>query len=197
VFGIDAERATRDVDFAIALADWNEFESIKQTFIDSGNFQPGVGAVHRLYYRADQFGIAYPVDLIPFGEIESSGNTIAWPPDMAVVMNVIGYPEAMKSAVQVDVGTGLIVNVVSIPALTALKLLAWNDRGLLDNKDASDVFYLLRHYHEAGNSQRLYEEAFPVLAACGYDVGWAAPLCSARMSGLFSTKRPVERSWKS
>ena len=31
VFGIDATRATRDVDFAIALKDWEQFEAIKQS----------------------------------------------------------------------------------------------------------------------------------------------------------------------
>jgi predicted nucleotidyltransferase len=170
VFGISRGRATRDVDFAIALADWNEFEVIKKEFVDSGEFQPAAGAAHRLYYQPSQFGNAYPLDLIPFGAIESIRNTIAWPPDMVVMMNVIGYREALKSAVQVDVGDGLIVNVVSIPALAALKLLAWNDRGLLDNKDAQDLFFLLRHYHEAGNLDRLYEEALALMEACGYDV---------------------------
>jgi predicted nucleotidyltransferase len=89
---------------------------------------------------------------------------------MGVVMNVTGYAEALESAIQIDVGDGLIVNVVSIPALAVLKLLAWNDRGLLDNKDAQDLFFLLRHYHEAGNASRLYEEAFPLLETCNYDV---------------------------
>jgi predicted nucleotidyltransferase len=44
----------------------------------------------------------------------------------------------------------------------------------------ADLFYLLKHYYEAGNSQRLYDEAFPLLAACGYDVelGGAALLGS-------------------
>ena len=159
--------ATRDVDFAIALADWSEFDAIKKEFVDSGDFQAAEDAAHRLHYQHHRFGGAYPLDLIAFGAIENDGNTIAWPPDMAVVMNVIGYPEALKSAVQVDVGHRLIVNVVSIPALAAL---AWNDRGLLDNKDAPDRFFLLRHYHEAGNTERLYEEAFQVLETCDYDV---------------------------
>ncbi len=170
VFGINPGRATRDVDFAIALADWNEFEVIKKEFVDSGHFQTAEGETHRLYYQKDKFGFAYPLDLIPFGAIESNGNTIAWPPDMAVVMNVIGYREALKSAVQVNVGHGLAVNVVSIPALAALKLVAWNDRGLGDNKDAQDLFFLLRHYHETGNFDRLYEEGFSLLEAAGFDV---------------------------
>lgn len=170
VFGIEAGRATRDVDFAIALENWQQFETIKQAFIVAGDFEATKGEAHRLYYRPGQFGSAYPLDLIPFGAIEQSGHTIAWPPDMAVVMNVAGYAEALVAAMQVDVGDGLIANVVSIPALAAIKLLAWNDRGLLDNKDAQDLFFLLRHYHEAGNTGRLYDEAYSLLEQCNYEI---------------------------
>jgi predicted nucleotidyltransferase len=170
IFGIDAGRATRDVDFAIALENWEQFKIIKQKFVDSGDFYQAADGAHRLYYRHSEFDTAYPMDLIPFGGLESAGHNIAWPPDMAVVMNVAGYGEALKSAVQVNLGNGLIANVVSIPALAALKLLAWNDRGLADNKDAQDLFFLLRHYHEAGNSDRLYEEAFSLLQSCEHDL---------------------------
>ena len=173
VFGIHAVRATRDVDFAIALEDWNQFDIIKKAFIDGGDFQSVAGESHRLYFKQNEFGTAYPLDLIPFGRIERAGNRIAWPPDMTVVMNVTGYAEALASALQIDVGDGLIANVVSIPALAVLKLLAWNERGLLDNKDAQDIFYLLRHYHEAGNAERLYGEAFSVLETCNYDIALA------------------------
>jgi predicted nucleotidyltransferase len=31
VFGVDAARATRDVDFAVAVKDWHQFEDIKRT----------------------------------------------------------------------------------------------------------------------------------------------------------------------
>ena len=106
---------------------------------------------------------------------------------MAVVMNVAGYAEALESAVQVDIGNGLIVNVASIPALTALNLLAWNDRGLVDGKDAQDLFFLLKHYHEAGNIDRLYDEAFALLEGCGHDV----ELAGAALLG-YDTKLIVE-----
>jgi predicted nucleotidyltransferase len=55
VFGVDAGRATRDVDFAIALEDWSQFETIKQSFIDSGDFQSSTGEAHRLFYQPDTF----------------------------------------------------------------------------------------------------------------------------------------------
>jgi predicted nucleotidyltransferase len=68
---------------------------------------------------------------------------------------------------------------VSIPSLAALKLLAWNDRGLQDNKDAQDLFFLLQHYHEAGNGNRMYEEALALLEACAFDL----PLAGAALRG--------------
>jgi predicted nucleotidyltransferase len=169
VFGIDATRATRDVDFAVALEDWDQFTRIKQTFIDTGEFEPVPHQAHRLLYKASKYGAAYPLDLIPFGVIARGGNEIAWPPDMDVVMNVAGYAEAMQTAVQVDLGGGFAVSVVSLPALAALKLLAWHERGVRDNKNAQDLFFLLKNYERAGNLDRLYEQAGSLLEACAHD----------------------------
>lgn len=142
---------------------------IKQAFTDSGNFQSQTAEAHRLYYKTSEHGTAYPIDLIPFGKIASPAHTISWPPDMAVVMNVAGYTEALKHAIEVNVGDGLIVNVISIPALAAIKLFAWDDRGLQDNKDAQDVLFLLINYHAAGNAGRLSDEASSLLEGCGFD----------------------------
>jgi predicted nucleotidyltransferase len=169
VFGVDAARATRDVDFAIAVKDWHQFNGIKSALIDMGDFEAAAGQAHRLYYRRQEFGLAYPLDLIPFGEIESPDKIIAWPPDMEVVMNVAGYAEALASAVQVNVGNGVGVQVVSIPALTALKILAWDERGLATNKDAEDFYFLTRHYHQADNEGRLYDEAYSLMEMANYD----------------------------
>lgn len=168
VFGIESRRATHDVDFAVALADWDSFYLLRDTLLESGDFVLAESRAHLLYYRPSEHGKAFPLDLIPFGGVEHGTHQIAWPPDMNVVMNVTAYAEALASALKVDVGNGLIVPVVSIPALGALKLLAWNDRGLQDNKDAQDLFFLLQHYHEAGNQDRLYDDAYILLESCEF-----------------------------
>jgi predicted nucleotidyltransferase len=170
VFGIESRRATHDVDFAVALADWDSFNFLRNALLDSGDFAPAENRAHLMYYRPGEHGKAFPLDLIPFGGLEEEAHQIAWPPDMSVVMNVTGYAEALASALEVDVGNGLVVPVVSIPALAVLKLLAWNDRGLQDNKDAEDLFFLLQHYHEAGNHDRLYGDAFTLLETCEFDL---------------------------
>jgi predicted nucleotidyltransferase len=170
VFGIAPGRATRDVDFAIALEDWPQFDAIKAALVGRGDFSSPTAEPHRLYYLVAEHGRAYPIDLIPFGKIATPGNTIAWPPDMAIIMNVTGYKEALKHALNVDIGNALVVNVVSIPALAALKLMAWNERGLADNKDAQDLLFIMRNYHDAGNTDRLFGEALALMESCGFDI---------------------------
>lgn len=179
VFGLDVQRATHDVDFAVALEDWSSFETLKSELLGTGDFAAADGREHLLRYKPHEFQNAYPLDLIPFGGVEHRSHEISWPPDMNVVMNVTGYREALHSALQVDVGSGLVVPVISVPALAAIKLLAWNERGLEDNKDAQDMFFLLSRYADAGNADRLYGEAFPVLEGCGFDPG----LAGARLLG--------------
>jgi predicted nucleotidyltransferase len=169
VFGIESRRATYDVDFAIALADWESFHLLKNRLLESGDFAPAENRAHLLYYRPGEYGKAFPLDLIPFGGVEQEAHQIAWPPDMSVVMNVTGYAEALATGLKVEVGNGLLVPVVSIPALATLKLIAWNDRGLQDNKDAQDLLFLLQHYHEAGNHDRLFEDAYALLETCEFD----------------------------
>jgi predicted nucleotidyltransferase len=170
VFGIESRRATHDVDFAIALEDWHRFHLLKNALVESGDFALADNKAHQLYYKPGEHGQAYPLDLIPFGGVEQKPHQIAWPPDMSVVMNVTAYVEALESALEVDLGNGLVVRVVSIPALAALKLLAWNERGLQDNKDAQDLFFLLQYYHDAGNIDRLYGDAYVFLEACKFDL---------------------------
>jgi predicted nucleotidyltransferase len=179
VFGLDTRRATYDVDFAIALDYWERFYALKAALVATGSFTPAADKVHLLHYKPTEHGNAFPLDLIPFGGVEQEAHRISWPPDMNVIMSVMGYAEALASALDVETGNGLVIRVVSIPALAALKLLAWDDRGLQDNKDAQDLLFLLQHYHEAGNDDRMYEEALELLEAAGFDL----PLAGASLLG--------------
>ena len=151
VFGIDTGRATRDVDFAIALESWESFERIRQALIADGHFSQLPGTAIQRFYDDKH----YPVDLIPFGAIEGATGDIAWPPRGDIVMNVAGYQEALAAAEQVEVEPGHLLRVSSIPGLAVLKLLAWDERGLADPKDAQDLLLLLASNAGAGNENRL------------------------------------------
>jgi predicted nucleotidyltransferase len=179
VFGLETGRATLDVDLAVAVDSWPEFEGIKTRLIETGAVTADKNRPHRLFYGANGGARGYPLDLLPFGGLEHRPNKIAWPPDLSVVMNVAGYREALAAAEQVELRTGLVVRVASLSSLAVLKLLAWNDRGLEDSRDARDFALLLRSYGEAGNEDRLYGDEISLLEAVGYDIG----LAGARLLG--------------
>jgi predicted nucleotidyltransferase len=168
VFGLEGGRATRDVDFALAVRDWPLFETIRHELSARDGFALSSGASHRIHYKS-RGGETGLVDLVPFGGVEQWPGTIAWPPDMSVLMNVAGYQEALGAAVQVAVSPGLVVRVASIPSLVILKLFAWRDRGNENPKDADDLRFLMHNYAAAGNMDRLYDGEFALLDAAGHD----------------------------
>ena len=172
ILGLKAGRATTDVDFAFALDDWGQFRALKIFLLSNANFEESRHEAHRLLLRLPGSEHKYNVDLIPFGGIETSPNTIAWPPDMTVMMNVAGYSDALAAAVAVEVSPGVNMAIASLPGIAILKLFAWADRGQENPKDAFDLVSLLRDYHEAGNESRIYEEegALEALETVGYDI---------------------------
>lgn len=171
IHGLNAGRATTDVDFAFALDNWEQFHAIKTLLLENPCFNTSKDVAHRLYFLAPGSEHSYKVDLIPFGGIETSQNTIAWPPDMAVIMNVAGFSDALAAAVSVEVSPGVEATVASLPGIATLKLFTWADRRQENPKDAIDLVTLLRSYHEAGNDNRIYEDvsALAALEAVGYD----------------------------
>jgi predicted nucleotidyltransferase len=171
VFGLPVYRATADVDLAVAVKDWSEFETTKAALEDKGVVRDATW-IHRLFRNK------YPIDLIPFGGVETPDKTIAWPPASSSV-NVAGYREAFETAEEVEVEPGLMLRVVSLPALAALKIFAWGDRGHETSKDAQDLATLLRSYPDAGNEQRLYGEAIDAMEAVEYRID----LAGARLLG--------------
>lgn len=180
VFGLSAGRATRDVDLAVAVEGWPQFEAIKARLVGTGAFNPDARVAHRFYHRAVSAGRGCPLDLIPFGGVELPGGEIAWPPDGAVVMNTAGYGEAFASAVLVEVEPGFAVRIASLPGLAIMKLVAWADRGPGDPRDAIDLATLLRQYGAAGNEDRLYGTEIGVLDIVNYDLD----LAGARLLGM-------------
>jgi predicted nucleotidyltransferase len=102
-FGMAPGRATRDIDFGIAVEDWEQFETLKQDLVKSGEFEAAPPNTHRLFWKAAGEAVGTPVDIIPFDGVASKDKTIVWPPRGDVVMNVAGFEEALESAVQMGI----------------------------------------------------------------------------------------------
>jgi predicted nucleotidyltransferase len=195
VFDVKLVRATKDVDFAIAVSSWAEYEALRASLLDSGMFRPWPFEVaHRIQYVGSIEG--EPVDLLPFGGVEDAAAKIAWPPDMKILMNVIGYDDALSSAIEIKLDEALRVRVASLPGLALLKLFAWADRGLENHKDALDLVTLFRTYIDAGNTDRAYGEAFGLLEQAEYNLDLMGPRLLGhdirRIAGPASLERVFE-----
>jgi predicted nucleotidyltransferase len=206
VFGLHTGRATHDIDFAFAVENWDQFQAIKDHLTSTSGFEEVRGEAQRLICKPANVEHRFIVDLIPFGGLESSRNTIAWPPDMSIMMNVAGYRDVHASAVQVEVEPGIVILVASIPGIAILKLFAWAGRGQENPKDAMDLFALLRQYNEAGNQDRVYEDAIAALEDVGYDMelagAWllgsdafamSSPETRGQLNSMFAEPAVMER----
>jgi len=146
--------ATLDLDIGITVIDWEHYKKFKDSLILIRSFTPDKKTYHRLWYNNK-----YPVDLIPFGAVETSDSLIRWPPDKSIEMNVTGFQDALNDAILVHLSEGLDVRFVSLPGMAVLKIIAWRDRhNEFPTKDAVDIATLLKYYADAGNDERMYDE---------------------------------------
>jgi len=168
VFGLEVMRATHDVDFAVAVKDWAQFDALRTALLERKTFKDGGRAKQRLYYKGTEGRYDYHIDLVPFGAISNGSNELAWPPDLKTIMNVAGYEDVLAAAESVEISPGFIQKVVSIAGLAILKTVAWSDRGRDNPKDAQDLVFIMDSYAAAGNLDRIYE-VDGVIEAGDYD----------------------------
>jgi predicted nucleotidyltransferase len=169
VHDIEATRATADIDIGISIQGWTGHDALRRALLASGNFTAPKGSSHRLNYSAPQTGERTWLDIVPFGGVQDEHGEIAWPPDGSVRMNVAGFRQALDTAIAVRIDRDLVVPVASLPAQAMLKIVAWQDRHAADRKDAIDLLFLMAHYAQAGNLDRLYSDAFDLVERHGHD----------------------------
>ncbi len=153
-FELESFRATKDIDFAVQVETWEQFEKLKQELIGTNYFSPDKNS-HRLYFQK-----ALPIDLLPFGSLVDD-NRLSWPPDFESEMDIDGFGECYHNSIQVQLqeDPSIIVRVASIEGLSILKIISWDENPHVRNKDALDLFTIMVNYIEAGNEKRLFEEA--------------------------------------
>lgn len=162
---IDPGRKTQDVDIALMVSDWPAFTAIRERLINTGRFAEVPRVAHRLVFNG-----RLPVDFIPFGPVERDDRSIAWPPGGETIMSVFGFAEAMANTIEAVLPHGQRIQVVTLPALAVLKLLAWFERRHEHpGKDAHDLHAILTHYLDAGQRDRLYTDAAQLLDAADFD----------------------------
>jgi predicted nucleotidyltransferase len=159
-YGSIIERGTKDVDFGISVASWDDFDRLKTCLLEAG-FQPDEHKAHKLT-RNDLAGLPWEVDIVPFGGIADDNQHISWPPEQAFVMTVLGFAEAFENSltVQISEAPDITIPVASPAGVAILKLVAWLDRERESRaKDAMDFKYLIQSYTNIPDIfEAVYEE---------------------------------------
>ncbi len=171
-------RKTEDVDFAVMVKDWSQFDSLRTALVSSGEFSTRLGrASHKLRHRQSDL----PLDIYPFGGIERSDRTIEWPPNGDTVFSCFGIREAFAATQWVHLPECSSIRVPSIAALTILKIAAWEDRKLSQpGKDAPDLLLYLRSYMDSDNFDRAAAQHPDLFDAVDYDHNEAGASLLAR-----------------
>jgi predicted nucleotidyltransferase len=161
-------RGTRDLDIGVEVAGWEEFQRLSEGLLATGKFN---ATREPQAFRAGVFR----VDIVPFGDISKGEGRITWPPEHEVSMSTMGFEEAYASAMTLRLSDQpvLDVKVPTIPGLALMKVISWHDRYPERPKDAEDLLFLMNHYAEAGNEERLYGKEDEILQAEGFDLTMA------------------------
>ncbi len=122
-YKLPARRSTRDLDIGVEVAGWEEYRRLSQALISTGKFEE----------TSEQYILMYgdfKVDIVPFGGVSPDQETISWPPEHAVVMNILGFKEAYDTSLLIRIhdAPALEVRVPTVAGMALMKIISWNDR---------------------------------------------------------------------
>ena len=156
-------RKTVDLDIAIAISDWNQFQIVEEKLIEKESFEKSKEQKQRFFYKT-----IYTVDIVPFGDVAKKDGNIYWPPDENTAMSVWGFPEMADTSISIEIDNEFVIKIASLPGLFILKLVAWKDRHLSGSKDAYDLALLLKNYLDI-NTERVVNEHYELYEADEFD----------------------------
>ena len=174
---ISAPRMTEDIDIGIEVESWKEYKHLTDTLIEHGHFSP-TNLPHR--FSASSFSTF--IDIVPYGEISDENKRISWPPNHNIIMSLLGFEEAYRSALNVRLSNEQPVDILipSVPALALLKIISWDDAYPERERDAFDLLFILEKYNSIDDIQnKLYETHVPLLTEEEFDL----KLASVRLLG--------------
>lgn len=155
-------RQTDDLDLGIAIASWQQFERIGETF-------PSIRDNDIAYRIAD-----LPVDIVPFGTVAEDPRGLTRPAPREEDIVVFGFREVFDRAASLELASGESIRLPQPEGYTLLKVRAWADRSP-DDKDAKDLAVALDWYAESNDVlDRLYGDDIDVAELYGFDLAQGA-----------------------
>jgi predicted nucleotidyltransferase len=163
-YGVSSIRRTLDIDLAIRIQDWKDYENVSKALLSTGKFIKARQAQRFSYKEVD-------IDIVPFGPIADADHRIFWPPEHEAVMSTFGFEEAYNSAITVRLSNDppLDLKIPTIAGLAVMKLVSWREKYPERGKDAEDLFFLMKNYETPDIRSRLYESETALLKEEGFD----------------------------
>ena len=137
--GIKPTRGTKDIDFAIMISSFKEYEAITSELVESG--------YHKLEapwtFYSEKYGVV--LDVLPFGEIEEKDteNFAKRNADL----HLLGFTEVLSESTPFPIEEKM-VNIPPLPGMILLKLIAWSDRPEERENDLADILKIIQHYFD-------------------------------------------------
>lgn len=136
-------RKTNDIDFAILVADIEQFQQVKTILETEYNFNR---VARNEFTLISNSGLT--VDLLPFGnQVEINDGVLVNGIGLHNI-KVNGFQEIAQSAVQEIQQEKGIFRIATLPAIILLKLIAYDDRPEQRTKDAQDIAHIINVYFD-------------------------------------------------
>ncbi len=135
---------TKDIDFAVLVADLNQYESLRKFLKEKKGF---------IETTTNQFVMLAPgglqVDILPFGgEMEIDDAVKIEGPGLNTV-HVNGFQEVFERGTEeVELSTGHRFKIATLPSIILLKIIAFDDRPEKRGKDARDIGVIVRDFFD-------------------------------------------------
>lgn len=168
--GVKPTRGTKDIDFAVMVSSFQDYEKIKADIIARGFNQV-----------KDPFTLYHPtynaaIDLLPFGQIEESDTNNF--EEREIIMNVLGFKETLAEPSIILLDDVLVVEVPPLHGMVVLKLIAWSDRPEIRANDLEDIYRIVKHYYDVVG-EAIFDEYADLLEIDPFD----EKLIAARVMG--------------
>ncbi|HQO08951.1 MAG TPA: hypothetical protein PLK90_01170 [Clostridiales bacterium] len=159
---IKAPRNTLDLDIAVQIENWRNYDMIKAKLREDYGFET-TETDHKLKYK-NMF-----IDIVPCGKL-ADNNSLVWR-DSLKQMDVTGFKEVFKHSIMVSLCDDPVteVRVPSIEGLTLLKIISWKDAYPGRPKDAEDILFILKSYERTISADLMFDKYSNILEKEGFD----------------------------
>ncbi|MBN1906153.1 MAG: nucleotidyl transferase AbiEii/AbiGii toxin family protein, partial [Deltaproteobacteria bacterium] len=190
-YKLKTKRATMDIDLGVQVADWGQYQTLKQGLIDTAKFEQD-RQEQRLKFKKILL-----VDIIPFGDIAGPEYSFTWPSKDGNEMNTLGFSESFEFAILARLRNSpvLEIKVTSLAGLAIMKIIAWHDNPAR-GRDAQDLSLILHNYLYAGNEERIFDEENDIFDKIKKDQGDYHKNAGARLLGRDMAKIALPESKK-